>query len=42
MIYADEGSVCKSAIHAGFLIDKEGGEFIYVVANGEEKYESSF
>jgi len=41
MIYVDESAVCKSAVHAGFLDDGEGGEFIYVVANGEKEYESS-
>jgi len=35
MIYVDSSSVCKAAVHAGFLDDKEGGEFIFVIANGE-------
>lgn len=34
--------MCKSAIHAGFLDDEIGGEFIVVIANGEEKYVSGF
>lgn len=42
MIYNDESSVCKSAIHAGFLVNDKGGELIVVIANGEEKYDSSF
>lgn len=42
MIYNDESSICKAAIHAGFLIAADGGEFIVVIANGEEKYESAF
>lgn len=41
MIYVDESSVCKSAVHSGFLDDKEGGEFMLIIANGEQEYESS-
>lgn len=42
MIYTDKSSVCKAAIHAGFLDNDKGGEFILIIANGEEKYDSSF
>lgn len=42
MIYNDESSICKAAIHAGFLISEKGGEFILTIANGEDKYDSSF
>jgi hypothetical protein len=42
MIYNDESSICKAAIHSGFLVSEKGGEFILVIANGEEKYDSSF
>jgi len=41
MIYVDESNVCKAAVHAGFLTDADGGEFLLIIANGEEKYESS-
>jgi len=41
MIYVDESSVCKAAVHSGFLDDKEGGEFMLIIANGEQEYESS-
>jgi hypothetical protein len=42
MIYSDESSICKAAIHAGKITDEAGGEFEFVIANGETKYESSF
>lgn len=42
MIYNDESSICKAAIHAGFLISDKGGEFLLTIANGEQKYDSSF
>jgi len=42
MIYSDESSICKAAIHAGFLVSDHGGEFVLVIANGEEKYDSSY
>lgn len=35
MIYVDSSNVCKSAVHAGFLNDEEGGEFMFIIANGE-------
>jgi len=35
MIYVDESSVCKAAVHSGFLDDKVGGEFLVIIANGE-------
>jgi hypothetical protein len=35
MIYVDESVVCKAAVHAGFVKDAEGGEFLFVIANGE-------
>jgi len=38
MIYVDESSVCKSAVHSGFLEDKTGGEFLFIIANGEQSY----
>jgi hypothetical protein len=41
MIYVDESAVCKAAVHAGFLNDAEGGEFMFVIANGEQEYESA-
>lgn len=41
MIYVDSSSVCKSAVHSGFLNDNEGGEFMLIIANGEQQYESS-
>lgn len=42
MIYTSDGSsICKCAIHAGFLVDAEGGEFMLVIANGEGEYEGS-
>lgn len=42
LIYSDDSSVCKSAIHAGFIKNVDGGEFILEIANGLDKYESSF
>lgn len=42
MIYADESSICKSAIHAGYLDDAKGGEFIIIIANGDDSYDSSY
>lgn len=42
MIYNDESSICKAAIHAGFLVNEHGGEFILVISNGEDRYDSSF
>lgn len=40
-IYADNSSVCRSAIHSGMLSD-EGGEVIVIISNGEENYKSSY
>jgi len=34
MVFAEESSICKAAIHAGFIKDHEGGEVIFVIANG--------
>jgi hypothetical protein len=42
LIYSDDSAICKSAIHAGFIKDEEGGEFMLEIANGLDKYESSF
>jgi hypothetical protein len=42
MIYNDESAICKAAVHAGYVVSEKGGELIVVIANGEEKYESSF
>ena len=42
LIYSDDSSVCKAAIHAGFVKDAEGGEFLVEITNGLAKYESSF
>lgn len=28
MIYTDDSSVCKAAIHSGFLINEKGGEVL--------------
>jgi len=42
MIYADDSAVCKSAVHAGYLDDETGGEFLVIIANGEPEYMSSF
>lgn len=42
LIYSDDSSICKSAIHAGFIKNEEGGEFLVEIANGVEKYDSSF
>jgi hypothetical protein len=41
MIYTDDSSICKAAIHAGFIDNKRGGEFFVVIANGEDRYRSS-
>jgi hypothetical protein len=41
MIYSDESSVCKSAIHGGKLDNETGGEFIITIANGETTYDSA-
>jgi len=41
MIYVDESAVCRAAVHSGFLNDAEGGEFVYIIANGESGYEST-
>jgi len=42
MAYADESNICLSAIHAGKIIGEEGGEFEFIIANGETEYSSSF
>lgn len=42
LIYSDDSSVCKAAIHAGFIKNEEGGEFLMEIANGLDKYESAF
>jgi len=42
MIYMDESSVCKAAIHAGALVSDVGGEIMVIIANGEDTYDSAF
>lgn len=38
MIYTDDSSLCKAAIHSGFLINEKGGEVLLQIANGEDFY----
>ena len=42
LIYSDDSAICKAALHAGFIKDNEGGQFILEIVNGLDKYESSF
>lgn len=42
MIYEETSNVCKAAIHDGKIPMDESGEFVLVIANGEDKYESSY
>jgi hypothetical protein len=42
MIYTDDSSICKSAIHSGFLLNDKGGEVLMIIANGEDFYQSSY
>jgi hypothetical protein len=41
MIYNDESSVCKAAVHSGLLVDDGEHEALLEVANGEDLYESA-
>lgn len=41
LIYSDDSSICKAAIHAGFIKNEEGGEFIMEIANGVAQYEGT-
>jgi len=42
MIYDMKSNVCKAAVHAGLVTNDKPGEVIMIIANGEEKYHSSF
>lgn len=41
MIYTEDSSICKSAIHSGIGSKDKPSEFILVIANGEALYEGS-